>query len=134
VTDIILIVSGKSVCTVIAPAKWEWFQQWQDERVKKRGEDYDAIKTAIARRMWDHVLAIYPHLADKVISTYTRAEWHVQIRTPQFLLEKRKPLLTAGVFTSMIYYVQKQFACSLSYYENVNYVTISGCHWSNVAA
>jgi all-trans-retinol 13,14-reductase len=55
------------VCTVVTLAKWEWFQEWQGERVNKRGEDYEAVKMAIGRRMWDQVLSFYPHLADKVI-------------------------------------------------------------------
>lgn len=80
-------MTGKSVCTVVTTAKWEWFQQWKDERVKKRGEDYDATKTAIARRMWEHVVAIYPQLADKVI----RPVFRIVIRTPSFSSSFRNP-------------------------------------------
>jgi len=57
---------GKTVCTLITLANWEWFQQWQDERVMKRGEDYNAIKMSLGRRMWEQTLNIYPQLADKV--------------------------------------------------------------------
>ena len=59
-------ISGKSACTVITMAKWDWFQSWKDERVMKRGEDYNAIKMAMGRRMWDQVLSVYPQLEDKV--------------------------------------------------------------------
>ena len=57
---------GKTVCTVVTLGNWEWFSDWQDERVKKRGSDYDAIKNAIGQRIWEQVLAIYPQLHDKV--------------------------------------------------------------------
>ena len=60
---------GKTVCTVVTLANWDWFSQWQDERVKKRGFDYDAVKNAIGQRMWEQVLAIYPQLRDKVRTT-----------------------------------------------------------------
>jgi all-trans-retinol 13,14-reductase len=57
---------GKSVCTVITMANWEWFAPWEQERMSKRGDDYDSVKNLIGRRMWEQVLAVYPHLADKV--------------------------------------------------------------------
>jgi all-trans-retinol 13,14-reductase len=57
---------GKSVCTVVTFANWDWFKQWQNERVNKRGTDYEAVKMAIAKRMWDQVLQNFPQLADQV--------------------------------------------------------------------
>jgi len=57
---------GKSVCTTVTLANWEWFSQWEKERVLKRGEDYESVKMAIGRKMWEQVLAIFPQLADKV--------------------------------------------------------------------
>lgn len=65
---------GKSVCTVVTFANWEWFKQWQNERVNKRGQDYEAVKMAIARRMWQQVTNIYPQLADK--------EEHFEVGSP----------------------------------------------------
>lgn len=57
---------GKSTCTVVTLANWDWFSAWENERVMKRGEDYDAIKEAIGRRMWEQVCKLYPQLKDKV--------------------------------------------------------------------
>jgi all-trans-retinol 13,14-reductase len=57
---------GKSVATLVTLAKWDWFKKWQHERVMKRGEDYEAVKNAIGRRMWEQALTIFPQLADKV--------------------------------------------------------------------
>ncbi len=61
-----LLILGKSTCTVITLANWEWFEQWKDARVMKRGEEYERIKNGIAQRMWEQVLAFYPQLKDKV--------------------------------------------------------------------
>ena len=60
-----LCLPGKSVCTIVTLAKWEWFYQYKDERVMKRGVDYEARKSAIGRRIWEQVLTIYPQLEDK---------------------------------------------------------------------
>ncbi|ELT89885.1 hypothetical protein CAPTEDRAFT_174975 [Capitella teleta] len=57
---------GKTVCEIITLAKWEWFSQWKDGRVMKRGSDYDAVKNAIGERMWQQALGIFPQLKDKV--------------------------------------------------------------------
>ena len=54
---------------MIALANWKWFEKWENERVMKRGEDYEAMKMAFGRRMWDQVLTLYPQLANKVTST-----------------------------------------------------------------
>jgi len=57
---------GKSVCTIITMANWKWFEDWENEKVLKRGDDYESIKVAIGRKMWEQTLALYPQLADKV--------------------------------------------------------------------
>ena len=58
------------MCTVITLARWEWFEQWQAERVKKRGDDYESFKSAIGERIWRQVLAMFPQLEDKVRALY----------------------------------------------------------------
>ncbi|PIK39335.1 hypothetical protein BSL78_23841 [Apostichopus japonicus] len=57
---------GKSVCTVVTLVNWDWFQEWEEERVMHRGDGYVSVKDAIAKKMWEQVLHIYPQLADKV--------------------------------------------------------------------
>ncbi|XP_077979087.1 all-trans-retinol 13,14-reductase-like [Glandiceps talaboti] len=57
---------GKSTCAVVTLSNWEWFQKWENERVMKRGEDYNKIKDAIAERMWEQTCLLFPHLKDKV--------------------------------------------------------------------
>lgn len=54
---------------MVTLAKWEWFEEWKDGRVMKRGEDYERVKNAIGEHMWEQVLAILPQLKDKVSQT-----------------------------------------------------------------
>ncbi|XP_002732825.2 all-trans-retinol 13,14-reductase-like [Saccoglossus kowalevskii] len=57
---------GKSTCAVVTLANWEWFKKWENERVMKRGEEYDKLKNSIGERAWAQVLRLFPHLKDKV--------------------------------------------------------------------
>ncbi|XP_038045261.1 all-trans-retinol 13,14-reductase-like [Patiria miniata] len=57
---------GKSTCTMVTLAKWEWFSKWEEGKMSKRGEEYDKIKDAIGDKMWEQCLSFYPHLKDKV--------------------------------------------------------------------
>ncbi|KAK3740160.1 hypothetical protein QZH41_014090, partial [Actinostola sp. cb2023] len=55
----------KSTCTIVSFAPFEWFQQWEDKRVMKRGEDYEELKHRIGRRMWEQTCRHFPQLKDK---------------------------------------------------------------------
>jgi len=57
---------GKSVCTVVTLGNYNWFQQWQDDKVMHRGDDYEALKTSFSKQMWSQVCKFYPQLEDKV--------------------------------------------------------------------
>ena len=61
-----LNVLGKSVCTVITLANWNWFKEWEHNRVLKRGPRYENLKNTLADKMWQQVLTLYPQLKDKV--------------------------------------------------------------------
>ena len=37
----------KSTVAIITLANWEWFQEWQDCQVKRRGDDYDEVDTTL---------------------------------------------------------------------------------------
>ena len=57
---------GKTTCAIITVTPYEWFEEWNEEKVMHRGEDYHALKTDIARRMWGQVLEMFPSLEDKL--------------------------------------------------------------------
>jgi len=56
---------GKSNCTIVTLGNWDWFAKWEDERVKKRGEDYDDLKNRLAEKIWEQTCRFYPQLKDK---------------------------------------------------------------------
>lgn len=55
----------KSTCTIVTFTPYEWFEQWKDKRVMKRGEDYEELKHRIGRRMWEQTCRFFPQLKDK---------------------------------------------------------------------
>eukprot|EP00058_Branchiostoma_floridae_P011488 XP_002596976.1 hypothetical protein BRAFLDRAFT_121336 [Branchiostoma floridae] len=57
---------GKSTCIIISFTPYEWFSEWQEGRVKHRGEEYESIKNRLAQKMWRQVCQQYPQLQGKV--------------------------------------------------------------------
>jgi len=57
---------GKSSCIVIGAANRKWFTEWDNKKVKKRGDEYDHLKRALAERYMDQFKKVFPHLADKI--------------------------------------------------------------------
>ena len=60
------LISGKSVALLITLTPWSWFSDWQDGKVKKRGEDYEALKDKLGRQMWKETEELFPKLAGTV--------------------------------------------------------------------
>ncbi len=59
------LFAGKSTCIMIVMANYQWFNQWKESKVKKRGEVYEQYKAALTQRMLDRFGRIFPHLASK---------------------------------------------------------------------
>lgn len=57
-------------CALVTLTNWDWFAQWSDARVKHRGSDYEGLKGAIGRRLWEQTKAIYPQLADLEVEAF----------------------------------------------------------------
>ena len=57
---------GRSTVVVIGLCNESWFESWDKERVNKRGADYDHLKEQLGQSLWRVVLALFPHLEDKV--------------------------------------------------------------------
>ena len=76
---IFFVFPGKSACTVVTLGNWDWFAEWEDERVMKRGEKYEAVKDEMAKKMWEQVLAYFPQLKDRVgdVTVYGRLQGKV---------------------------------------------------------
>ncbi|XP_064613670.1 all-trans-retinol 13,14-reductase-like [Liolophura sinensis] len=57
---------GKSTCTLVTFANWNWFEEWQSERVKHRGAAYEEIKNGIGEQMLKQTMALYPQLEGRI--------------------------------------------------------------------
>ena len=58
---------GKSVCEIISPVPYRWFEGWEEEYTEgKKGDHYKTLKSTLGERMWAQLLRIFPHLKDKV--------------------------------------------------------------------
>ena len=54
----------KSVITILTFIPTTWFMKWEDEKIKRRGNDYKSYKTKLARKCWERVCDLFPHLRD----------------------------------------------------------------------
>ena len=70
---------GTATIEIVAPAPYEWFEQWQGSTWGKRGEDYDAFKAELGERLMQHLYDKLPQLKGKVdyyeVSTPLSTEW-----------------------------------------------------------
>jgi len=57
---------GKTTCTIITLSPYEWFERWENERVMKRGEEYEEIKNRIGKRIWEQTCKFFPQVRDRV--------------------------------------------------------------------
>ncbi|KAK7939336.1 hypothetical protein WMY93_002662 [Mugilogobius chulae] len=58
---------GKSCMTLLTMARYEWFEEWKDTALGKRGQDYLDLKNSMAHELLDWALTIFPQLRDKVV-------------------------------------------------------------------
>lgn len=65
-TNIIVHFSGKSCMIILIMVNYEWFEEWKDTPVGKRGDDYLAYKRRFANNIFDWACSQYPRLRDKV--------------------------------------------------------------------
>ena len=57
---------GRSTIQIITIAPYEWFAKWEDNRWKKRGAEYDALKEHFSQRLLDVLFRYFPQLKGKI--------------------------------------------------------------------
>ncbi|NWR61228.1 RETST reductase, partial [Bucorvus abyssinicus] len=57
---------GKSTLAVVTFAKYEWFEEWEDTQVHKRGDDYEDLKKTFVDNIMQTVFKLYPRIEDKI--------------------------------------------------------------------
>lgn len=64
---IIFIFVGKSTLSLVSFAKYEWFEEWKDDKVKNRAPDYKELKQAFIDSALEVVMDVFPKITrDKV--------------------------------------------------------------------
>ncbi|NXJ86575.1 RETST reductase, partial [Trogon melanurus] len=57
---------GKSTLAIVTFAKYEWFEEWKDKQVHKRGDDYEELKKTFVDAIMQSVFKLYPHIEDRI--------------------------------------------------------------------
>ncbi|XP_037547131.1 inactive all-trans-retinol 13,14-reductase [Nematolebias whitei] len=58
---------GKSCMTILTMVKYEWFEEWKDTTVRKRGDDYYDYKMRFAKNLFDWACTLFPKIKDKLV-------------------------------------------------------------------
>uniref|UniRef100_A0A3B1K6G1 Si:ch1073-13h15.3 n=1 Tax=Astyanax mexicanus TaxID=7994 RepID=A0A3B1K6G1_ASTMX len=58
---------GKSCMTILTMVNYEWFEEWKDTPVKRRGADYVEYKNRFAKHLFDWACVLYPKLREKLV-------------------------------------------------------------------
>jgi len=65
---------GRATLEVVALAPYQWFERWEDTNWKRRGPEYQAFKSDLARRMQQELERLVPAVAGKID--------HAELSTP----------------------------------------------------
>ncbi|NXX59254.1 RETST reductase, partial [Scopus umbretta] len=57
---------GKSTLAIMTFTKYEWFEEWKDKQVNKRGDDYEELKMTFVDTIMQTVFKLYPRIEDRV--------------------------------------------------------------------
>ncbi|NXG61299.1 RETST reductase, partial [Hemiprocne comata] len=57
---------GKSTLAIVSFAKYEWFEEWKDKQVHKRGDDYEELKKTFVDAIMQTVFKLYPRIEDRI--------------------------------------------------------------------
>uniref|UniRef100_A0A3P9IR78 Si:ch1073-13h15.3 n=1 Tax=Oryzias latipes TaxID=8090 RepID=A0A3P9IR78_ORYLA len=58
---------GKSCMTILTMVKYEWFEEWKDTTVRKRGNEYNNYKMRFAKNLFDWACTLFPQIKDKLV-------------------------------------------------------------------
>ncbi|TWW82208.1 inactive all-trans-retinol 13,14-reductase [Takifugu flavidus] len=58
---------GKSCMTILTMVKYEWFEEWKDTTVRKRGDEYYNYKMRFAKNLFDWACTVFPKIKDKLV-------------------------------------------------------------------
>uniref|UniRef100_A0ACB8EYW2 Uncharacterized protein n=1 Tax=Sphaerodactylus townsendi TaxID=933632 RepID=A0ACB8EYW2_9SAUR len=56
---------GKSTLAIMTAARYEWFEEWKEEQVCKRGAEYEDVKNTFVEALLETLFAVFPKVKDK---------------------------------------------------------------------
>ncbi len=64
---VFFFITGKSTLSLVSFAKYEWFEEWKDDKVTNRAPEYKELKQAFIDSVLEVVMGIFPKITrDKV--------------------------------------------------------------------
>uniref|UniRef100_A0A8C5TC23 All-trans-retinol 13,14-reductase n=1 Tax=Malurus cyaneus samueli TaxID=2593467 RepID=A0A8C5TC23_9PASS len=57
---------GKSTLAIVSFARYEWFEEWKDQQVHKRGDDYEDLKKTFVDAVMQTVIKLYPRIEGRI--------------------------------------------------------------------
>ncbi|NXB05847.1 RETST reductase, partial [Cnemophilus loriae] len=57
---------GKSTLAIVTFSKYEWFEEWKDKQVHKRGDDYEDLKKTFVDAIMQTVFKLYPRVEGRI--------------------------------------------------------------------
>ncbi|XP_013887868.1 putative all-trans-retinol 13,14-reductase [Austrofundulus limnaeus] len=58
---------GKSCMTILTMVKYEWFEEWKDTTVRRRGDEYYDYKMRFAKNLFAWACTVFPKIKDKLV-------------------------------------------------------------------
>ncbi|XP_028264137.1 inactive all-trans-retinol 13,14-reductase-like [Parambassis ranga] len=58
---------GKSCMTILIMVNYEWFEEWKDTSVRRRGDEYYNYKMRFAKNLFDWACTVFPKIKDKLV-------------------------------------------------------------------
>lgn len=62
--------------TILTMVKYEWFEEWKDTTVRKRGDEYYDYKMRFAKNLFDWACTVFPKIKDKVGHLICQCTYH----------------------------------------------------------
>ncbi|NWV52819.1 RETST reductase, partial [Daphoenositta chrysoptera] len=57
---------GKSTLAIVTFAKYEWFEEWKEKQVHKRGDEYEDLKKTFVDAIMQTVIKLYPRIEGRI--------------------------------------------------------------------
>lgn len=82
--------------TILTMVKYEWFEEWKDTAVRKRGDEYYNYKMRFAKNLFDWACTLFPKIKDKVVWISKPIKRSAEEPTEPLMLQRHMPCPPVG--------------------------------------